>query len=480
MKQPNFLFFMADHQTAATVNTGLCQTPNIDSVAAGGVRFRRAYTVNSICSPARASLFTGLHVHSHGMYDNPHTVDDSRARFRTELPTWSQALSRAGYHCAYFGKWHVERSQELSRFGWQYQLREAYSEWRREKGFGEPPEPIISRPQPAPPGYRRPRLYAVLDEPGEATRTAHIYGRGAEYLEKHLSPDQPWCLFLSTNDPHDPYVARREYYELYDPGAIPRPANFEDDLRGKPNILKRMQRIWAELSWEDFAQAICCFYATCSMIDAQVGRVLEVLERTGQADNTVVVFLADHGDMLGAHRMFAKSITPYEEVYNVPLVIKAPYLPDASAAAAGADCERLVSLGDVCPTVLELAGLEPFETCHFRSLAPLLREPAGAGWRDEAYAEFHGSRYFFTQRILWRDRLKYILNAFDFDEMYDLEADPAELNNVAENPSYAAAKQEMLKGIWTKIHETGDRTLANAHYCVMRIFDLGPDCVPHA
>jgi arylsulfatase A-like enzyme len=110
---------------------------------------------------------------------------------------------------------------------------------------------------------------------------------------------------------------------------------------------------------------------------------------------------------------------------------------------------------------------------------PLLRDPSGAQWRDEAYAEFHGQRYFFTQRILWRGDLKYILNAFDFDEMYDLAADPAELNNVAADPAYAARKEEMLQRIWRSIHATGDRTLAEAQYWTLRFFDLGPDCVAH-
>jgi len=471
MERPNFLFLMTDHQTAATVNTDACLTPNIDRIIADGTRFRRAYTVNAICSPARATLFTGVHVHSHGMYDCTHTVDECRANFRTELPTWSQALSAAGYTCAYFGKWHVERSNELSQFGWQYQLREDYRQWRRQAGFGDAPEPQLARRVGGERGYQRRIIYGVSDDPGEASHTAHIFNRGAEYLEETLALRQPWCLFVSTNAPHDPYVAPREFYDLYDPAKIPRPASFDDDLRGKPNVLKRMQGVFRELTWDDFAQATCCFYALCSMIDAQIGRVLNALERTGQAGNTIVVFLSDHGDMMGAHRLLTKGITPYEEVYNIPLIIR-----DPRAAARGRDCDRVVSLGDVCPSVLDVAGLEPFEQCHFRSLAPLLNDPAGPGWGDEAYAEFHGQRYFYTQRILWRERLKYVLNAYDFDEMYDLEADPAELNNVVDDPAYADSKREMLKGIWRMVHRTGDATLANAEYWTLRFFDLGPGC----
>ena len=474
MSRPNFLFLMTDHQTAATVNSDVCHTPHIDRIIRDGVRFRRAYTVNAICSPARATLFTGLHVHTHGMYDCTHTVDDARARFRTERPTWSAALNAAGHHCAYFGKWHVERSNDLSRFGWQYQLREPYQDWRREHGL--PPEGNLGmvRALGGTRGYRRTPLYGVVDEPADGSTTAQIFTRGAQYLEQHLSAAQPWCLFLSTPEPHDAYFARREYYERYASAEIAKPASFDDDLRGKPNVLRRMQRVWDELTWDDFAEATRCFYAVCTGIDAQVGRVLDALERTGQADNTVIVYLVDHGDLMGAHRLLTKGITPYEEVYNIPLIVR-----DPASRASGADCDRIVSLGDVCPTVLERAGLDPFELGHFRSLVPLLSDPTGLGWTDEAYAEFHGQRYFYTQRILWRDRLKYVMNAYDFDEMYDLAADPAELRNVADDPAHTSAKEAMLKGIWRKIHETDDQTLANAHYWTLRFFDLGPDCVEH-
>ena len=472
MKRPNFLFLITDHQQAATVNDNFCHTPNTDRLIAEGMRFRRCYTVNAICSPARATLFTGLHVHAHGMYDCTHTVDDARARFRTELPTWSQALADAGYHCAYFGKWHVERSMDLSRFGWRYQLREPLDEWRREYGYHGPEEFSVIKALGGH-GYRERPIYGVVDDPKFVTETEFYFSRGAEYLEEQLSADEPWCLFLSTEEPHDPYFVARRYYEMYDPNQIPQPASFADDLCGKPNVLKRIQRVLAELTWEDFAQATCCYYGVITQIDEQVGRVLEVLERTGQMDNTIIIYLTDHADMMGAHRLLAKGVTPYEEVYKVPLIIRDPY------HLSGADCDRIVSLGDVCPAVLEWAGLGPFEVCHFDSLVPLLTDPDGTDWRDEAYAEFHGQRYFYTQRILWRDHLKFIMNAYDFDEMYDLEADPAELNNVADDPAYTEQKEEMLKGIWRNIHATGDETLGGAHYWTMSFFDLGPDCVEH-
>ncbi|MFP4248319.1 MAG: sulfatase-like hydrolase/transferase [Armatimonadota bacterium] len=475
MSRPNFLFIATDQQQARTVNTDVCQTPSIDRIADAGVRFNRNYTVNAICSPTRASLMTGLHVHGHGMYDCTHASDEARAKFRADLPTWSESLADAGYHGAYFGKWHVERSQDLTQFGWRHfdECRDL-AQWRREHGCEGSPPRLLSKSLGGN-GYVDRELYAIVDEPGDLQRPGCIYGRALNYFEEHFAGgDEPWCMFISTPEPHDPYVCPEEFYQLYDPDEIELPASFDDDLADKPNVLKRMQKVFAPLTEEDFRVATACYLGMCSALDAQVGRVLDALQQSGQWENTVIVYLTDHGDMMGAHRLLTKGITPYEEVYNVPLIIR-----DPGASGNGQETDHIVSIGDVCPTVLEIAGCEPFEETDFRSLTPLLQEPARDDWEDEAYAEFHGQRYFFTQRILWRDQLKYIFNAYDYDEMYDLATDPHEMTNVVEDPAYAERKEEMLRGIWRHIHETGDEVLANSHYWSLRFFDLGPDSVEH-
>ncbi|MBD3292392.1 MAG: sulfatase-like hydrolase/transferase [Armatimonadia bacterium] len=475
MPQPNFLFLMTDHQQARTVNTGVCQTPNTDRIIDEGVRFNRNYTVNAICSPTRASLFTGLHVHGHGMYDCTHASDEMRSKFRADLPTWSGTLADAGYHNAYFGKWHVERSKDLSQFGWRHfdECRDL-SDWRSEPGHDVAARRLLSRSLGGR-GYAERELYAVIDEPAGVQRPGCIYDRALCYFEEHFADgDEPWSLFISTPEPHDPYICPAEFYDLYDPDEIDLPASFDDDLDGKPNVLKRMQEVFAPLTEDDFRQAIACYLGVCSMLDHHTGQVLDALQDSGQWDNTVIVCLTDHADMMGAHRLLTKGVTPYEEVYNVPLIIR-----DPNAEGNGRDTDHVVSIGDVGPTVLELAGCEPFEETHFRSLTPLLEEPGRDDWADEAYAEFHGQRYFFTQRILWRDQLKYVFNAYDFDEMYDLAVDPHEMSNVVDDPAYADRKEDMLRGIWRHVHDTGDEVLANSHYWSLRFFDLGPDSLEH-
>ncbi len=403
--RPNFLFIMADQQQARTVNSDVCHTPNLDRLSAECVRFNRAYTVNAICSPTRASLFTGLQVHGHGMYDCTHASDECRAQYRADLPTWSQALADAGYHNAYFGKWHVERTEDLAQFGWRHYDRCGdLGAWRGDRNQQAQGPRLLSKSLGGN-GYAERELYAVVDEPAGLQRPGMTYGRALDYFDEHFAGgDEPWSLFISTPEPHDPYVCPREFYDLYDPDEIDLPASFDDDLSGKPNVLRRMQQVFAEMTEEEFRRATACYYGVCSMLDQHVGEVMDALRASGQWDNTVIVYTADHGDMMGAHRLLTKGITAYEGVYNIPLIVR-----DPNAEGTGRGSDRVVSIGDLCPTVLELAGCEPFEETHFRSLAPLLADPANADWRDEAYAEFHGQRFAFTQRILWRDHLKYIV-----------------------------------------------------------------------
>ena len=172
------------------------------------------------------------------------------------------------------------------------------------------------------PGYKDFLLYGVTDQPVEETPEYQLYSQGIDFLHAAASePDRPWALFLSSEAPHDPYVAPRSYYERYDPAALPRPASFDDDLAGRPAIYRRIQRVWQDLDWDDYARATACYYALCTLIDDQIGRVLAVLEELGQLDNTLIVFTSDHGDYMGAHRLMLKGMPAFEEVYRVPLIV---------------------------------------------------------------------------------------------------------------------------------------------------------------
>lgn len=465
MPLPNLLFLMTDQQRGDTIDPATpCLTPHLDRLAANGVRFTRCYAPNPICSPTRASLMTGLLPHSHGMVDCTHAVPSYRASLKPGLPFWSQVLQKAGYRTGYFGKWHIERSNRLEQFGFETYQVEKY---QRLLGLVEHNRPLLIRGEVRQKGYRDFLLYGVSAGPVEDTAEYRLYSDGINFLQQAAAnPDRPWALFLSTEAPHDPYVVPQEYFNRYNPANIPPPASFNDDLLNRPAIYRRARRVWQSLDWPQFAQATACYYGLCSLIDDQIGRILAVLQELGQTQNTIIVFTSDHGDYMAAHRLMLKGIPAFEEAYRVPLVLSGPGLP------AGRQVNRIVSLLDLPPTLVKLTTGNNFP-CHGRSLLPLLqtRRPE---WEDLAFAECHGQRFFYTQRILWHNDYKYVFNGFDEDELYNLAADPHELHNLAADPASRPVLEEMAGRMWEIIHRTGDENMAQAQYGMFRFAPVGP------
>ena len=438
------------------------------------MRFTRAHTVNAICSPTRASLLTGVYPSTHGMVDCAHAVEDYRARFDTTLGTWSQNLHQMGYQTCYFGKWHVERSGKLERFGFDdYEARElgqtTYAEHRKSLGLPSWYEDYSLLRHVHQDGYPDFMLYGVHEEPEEGTEAYYLYSRGIDFIRRAAKQDRPWCAFISTSMPGDPHCAPAAYYNRYDPAAIEKPPNFDDDLMDKPNIYRRQREVWKDLSWEDHARTIACYYARCSLIDAQIARALQAVEETGQMDNTIVVYTNDHGIMMGAHGLHCLGVFPFEEGYRIPLIVKWP-----GAGLSGTTCDEHVSIVDLAPTIMEMTGGDALPAAQGRSFAPLLRGEEVADWPDDCFAEFHGQRFFWTQRIVWTDRYKYVFNGFDYDELYDLESDPHELTNLAGDPAYANILGEMVERMWARIRKIGDQNMLGSNYGSLRFAPRGP------
>lgn len=463
-RPPNLLMIVTDQQRADTIAPGgPCLTPNLQALAREGTRFTRCYAPNPICSPTRASLFTGLLPHAHGMVDVTHNVPPTRSELADGVPFWTRSLQEAGYRTAYFGKWHVERSDELHRFGF-----DDYATELRLTGVQEHDGPLDPRIDVRHAGYRDFLLAGVADAPPSDEPEAALVDRGIAFLEAAARDlDRPWALVVATEAPHDPFLAPREAYERYDPAALPLPASFGDDLRDRPAIYRRIQRTWRGLGERAVREAIACYYARCTALDGRIGRLLAALDGVGAADDTLVVFTSDHGDYLGAHGLFLKGVAAFEEAYRVPLVLRGPGIP------AGATVDAIVGLVDVAPT-LTRALLGSTWDGHGSDLLPYL-DGSRHGGEGEAFAEFHGQRLAYTQRVLWRGRHKYVFNGFDEDELYDLEADPHELVNLAPDPAHSATLRAMAGRMWGIVRETGDRTLADAQYGMFRFAPVGPE-----
>lgn len=461
--RPNILVLMADQMQQSVALPGSpCIMPNIARLRDSGTLFREAHTVNAICAPARASLMTGLYPHNHGMVDNTHTVEEFRANFRAQLPMLSRQLKAQGYRTGYFGKWHVERSIDPGAFGYDRCITEEHGiEFTRTLGKKH----LVSDY-----GYNDRTFYGVHEEPVEATEEQYLYSRGIEFIrEASRDSSAPWLTFISTNAPHDPYIAPRELYELYDPDAIEPPPSLTDPMTDKPAIYRRIREVWRNLGAENYREAIACYYAYCTLVDRQVGRALDALEETGQRDRTIVVFLSDHGDMMGAHGLFCKGVPAFEETYRIPLIVSAPGL-----SAAGTESGVPVSIVDVTPTLIDLAGCQPIERTDGESILPYL-----SGARDASdralYAEFYGQRLSYSQRILWKGGLKYVFNGFDYDELYDLRGDPHELTNLIRDPAYRDTAIALAREMWNKARVSGDASFLDSEYFMYRFAPVGPE-----
>ena len=463
MPQPNILFLMTDHTNAQALAAGSpCLTPHLDGLAAEGHRFGRCYTPNAICSPARASLMTSLYPSTHGMWDCTHTqrkewVDVPVERFRY----FSQNLANAGYYNAYYGKWHVEQSQQLEDFGWhEYDVRSCMAAGFKPTNAAE--SVIIPKR-----GYRDYLLAGVAD----VDHPRHpAFDRGIDFLQHRAQQRQPFCLFVSALEPHDPYVPPRQFLDLYDIDSIPLSPTQHNDPTGKPDVVRRMRAVWQDVTDDQWRRVRASYWAMISFLDSEVGRILQTLRELDLYDNTIIVFTSDHGDMLGSHGLVTKGVgTVYEEVHNIPLIMRIP--GNQVGIEDGQTCTNLV---DLAPTLLDYCGAPALPQAQGRSLRPVLDGTAETdNWQD-AYAEFFGQRFVYTQRVVWHGEWKYVFSPGGIDELYNLQQDPHECNNRIDDPACQPVVEEMCRRMWQKMREIGDDSLYGTQYATLRTAPVGP------
>jgi arylsulfatase A-like enzyme len=269
--------------------------------------------------------------------------------------------------------------------------------------------------------------------------------KAVEVLADPSAGPAPWCLFVGTIAPHDPYLVPERYLALYDLDDVPLPKSFGDDLLDKPAIYRRMREMrFGQLSEREVREAIRHFWAYCTYLDDLFGRLLDALERTGQADDTLVLYCADHGDYCGEHGLFAKGIPCFRGAYHVPAVVRWP----SAVAEPGRRVDALVSLADFAPTFLEIAGVQTERHLTGASLVPFLRGDGPFDWRDEMHTQCNGVELYYTQRSVMTAESKYVFNGFDQDELYDLRHDPHEMRNLASDPAYEVLKRNMCARMW--------------------------------
>ncbi|MBC7235665.1 MAG: sulfatase-like hydrolase/transferase [Chloroflexi bacterium] len=462
--RPNLLIFMNDQQQGQVNEPGHpCRTPHADRLAAEGVRFARAYTTTAHCCPSRATFMTGLYPSRHGIYNN---VLNDAALSRSLKPgvvTFSEVLRDAGYELAFSGKWHVCADEQPQDRGWnQYHATAIQGEmhglrWERFRELAHQPEPDAprGRGELLRPGWGRYRLYGTREPapetdpylPGDL-RTVEI---GIRALQDLARQEKPWCLYIGPVGPHDPYILPEHYATMYDPAEVELPPSYYDDLMDKPRVYQRQRRFWGQMTEEEYREAIAHYWGFCSMQDDLLGMVMEALEATGQAENTFLLFISDHGDYAGAHGLFMKGVAAFDECYRVPCIMRWP----AGIAEPGRTVEEFVTLADLAPTFAELAGTA-LPAQSGRSLLPFLRGERPEDWPDELCSQFNGVELYYSQRFVQTREWKYVYNGFDFDELYHLSEDPHCLRNLAGDLRYRPVIEEMCRRMWRKGYEEGD------------------------
>jgi iduronate 2-sulfatase len=437
----NVLFIAVDDMNADLACYGVpaVKSPNIDRLARLGVRFDRAYCQFPLCSPSRSSLMTGL---------RPDTtrVFDLQYHFRKGLPdvqTIPQMFMSNGYYAARVGKiYHYGNPGDIGTSGlddpasWNHFVNPAGRDktvletdvmnYTPKRGLGS-------------------AMAFLSDRTGRDED--HTDGKVATETIKLLeeNKDRPFFLAAGFYKPHTPYIAPRKYFDLYPLEGIRLPQEPEGNRATKPRpALASTPQPYFGVTVDQARECKQAYYAAISFVDAQIGRVLDSMDRLKLWDRTVVVFWSDHGYHLGEHGLWMKQ-SLFEESARVPLIIVAPGRPGNGAASP-----RLVEFVDLYPTLADLCGLTPPKNLAGKSLRPLFENPA-ATWNRPAFTQVW--RAGFPGHSVRTDRWRYTEwdNGTRGVEFYDHEADPHEWNNLAQDPKYAAALGEakaLLRQNW--------------------------------
>jgi choline-sulfatase len=405
---------------------GFVQTPNIDRIAQRGVRFSQTVTNCPLCAPARIGLASGQNPSRLGALDND-------AFHPLSAPTHYQRLRDHGYQVGMVGKHDLAKSDYHRGRGGDRPVNYGL-------GFTQPHETLGKmeaglRDAPSCPYTRHLAERGLFQEfcQDYQSRRAQGWIRGAshdsvlpvgDFHDAYIGsvavdwienvPDEfPWYYLASFIGPHDPFDPPTEYAEGYRDAEMPEPISSSPE--GKP-IWQRRRRI--EIGPEEIAQTRRQYCGSITLIDHYVGQMLDALERRGMLDNTTIIFTSDHGEMLGDHGMYTKAV-PYEASVRIPLIVAGP------GVERGKVSDALVELIDVNPTVCELAGLPAQEHIDARSFRDVL-SGTGRAHREYVVSEIR------NWRMVRTERYKYVGNYNDVPELYDLQDDPDELQNIAE------------------------------------------------
>lgn len=440
MKHRRVIFIMTDSQRADMVgcygNPDM-KTPNLNRLAEEGIRFDNAYTTQPVCQPARAGLFTGTYPHSCASWSNSMGISDN-------VQNIGRRLTDKGIHCAYIGKWHLDGGDYFglgrAADGWDkdywYDMRNYLEELTEEERF-------LSR---------QTETMEMQDVSEEFCYAHRCSDRAVNFLKKHQEED--YFLVVSYDEPHDPFLCPKRFWEPYEGYEFPHSANMMDTLEDKPEY----QRIWAGDSYlaaarEDFHIRPKYYLGCNSFADYEIGRVLDAAGE--YAEDAVIIYTSDHGDMQYSHSLCGKGPAVYQEITRIPMIVK--------GFGAGKVDKNPVSHINLAPTIFDIFNVEKPKVFEGKSIMKELE----SGRRENDYIFIEFGRYevdhdgfggFQLLRAIFDGRYKLSVNLMGRDELYDLQSDPQEMVNRIDgtDSETMAVKKRLHEALLQNMYDTRD------------------------
>jgi arylsulfatase len=448
MKRPNVVLMYTDQQrwdAIGAVNP-LCKTPNLDKLAAEGVLFENAFCNNPVCMPSRQSMLSGQYPSVIGCCTNGVEMDPA-------VPCIHNILGLNGYHTANFGKLHFKNHSNRDHrephpsYGFDEAVisdepgcyEDAYIAWVRAKA----PDQVEACRCSTPPAWKgevvdkQPRNTHepyVFEGPEELTHTAFVAEETADFIRRRAAGgSKPFFAIAGFYAPHTPLNPPQRFIDMYDPPTLPLPLMNDEDHEQ------------FGLSDDEWRTVKAYYYALVTHVDDQVGRILAALDETGERDNTVIVFVSDHGEHLGDHGTIQKGPPGLDSCTHVPLIVAGP------GVKAGGRREELIELIDLAPTLVEMCGVQPPPFFQGRSFKPLLD---GSEYieRGSVFIEYRDP-FKLSWKTVRTHRHKYCVNDKGEELLFDLEADPGELTDLSTDgsalPLLQAMREELMKRWFT-------------------------------
>jgi len=491
-ERPNLLYIFTDEQAARTMaaygNEGI-DTPHLDHLASQSVVFDRAYVTQSVCTPSRSTLMTGLYPHTTGCTENNVPLPAHVPCF-TEMGDWTD------YATAYHGKWHLG-NEIFAQHGFEEwisiddgyrryydgdhdpEAHSTYHHWLVANGFE--PDAV------APDGFRYFSRGFCARLPEEYSKPFYLANEASRFIRQNR--DRPFVLTVNFFEPHMPYYGPRD--EQYDPADVILPPNFHHDL-DETNPLKT--RLYRAAYYEqghsglplrteaDWRRMIANYWGLCSLVDTHLGRILDTLRDCGLEDDTIIVYTSDHGDMMGSHRLLAKCVQ-FEEAATVPLLVRVPGVTEG-----GRHVSQPVSQVDLVPTILDAMGQPVPDGLPGASWMPYLRGEAATLPQEDVVYEWQGHNNGFGDIVgavsilpIWReiadeeritaavcDPVRTVVTAEGWklswstlseDELYNLNEDPYETRNLYADRAYRRVIEDLRERIRRWQERTGDTVL---------------------